>query len=68
MYWLVVDGKYCAIRTRLSHGEKEANESFQHLIAKQLKLSPSEFRALVQCSLGANDYAALVTERGHVKG
>jgi len=63
MYWLVVDGKRCAIRTRLSHGEREANDSLQHLIAKEMKLSSSQFTAFVKCTIDGPRYAELVSQR-----
>jgi hypothetical protein len=47
MYWLVISGKRSSIRTRLSHGEREANDSLQHLIAKEMKLSSSQFTAFI---------------------
>lgn len=63
MYWLLIDGKRSAIRTRLSHGEREANDSLQHLIAKQMKLSSSEFAQFVRCTIDGPRYAELVSQR-----
>ena len=63
MYWLVVDGKRCAIRTRLSHAEREANDSLQHLIAKEMKLSSSQFKAFVKCTIDGPRYAELASQR-----
>ena len=62
MYWLVVDGKRSAIRTRISHGEREANDSLQHLIAKEMKLSSSQFTAFVKCTIDGPRYAELVSQ------
>jgi hypothetical protein len=68
MFWLVVEGKRRAIRTRISHGEKEANDSLQHLIAKQMKLSSSEFLEFVKCTIDGTRYAELVTPRDPARG
>lgn len=67
-YWLVIDGKRRAIRTRLSHGERDANASKQHLIARQMGLSGPEFADFVECRMDGAAYAGLVVRRGMAKG
>jgi hypothetical protein len=68
MYWLVIDGRRTAIRTRLSHGEREANDWLQHQIAKQMKVSFSEFLDFVECTIDRTRYAELISKRGHAQG
>jgi hypothetical protein len=63
MYWLIIDNKRTGIHTRLSHGEREADDWIQRQIAKQMKLSPSEFTEFVKCTIDGTRYAELVGQR-----
>jgi hypothetical protein len=64
MYWLVINGQKSPIRTRISHGEREANDYLQNHIRKQLKLSADEFARFVDCPMNKDQYAALMIQRG----
>jgi hypothetical protein len=47
-----------------SHGEREANDWLQHELAKQMKVSFSEFLDFVECTIDGTRYAELITQRG----
>jgi hypothetical protein len=66
MYWLVVGDQKRSIRTRISNGQKNANDWLQHQIARQLKLTISQFKLFVECGITGEDYAALMIQPGHV--
>lgn len=63
MYWLIIDNKRTGIHTRLSHGEREADDWIQRQVAKQMKLSPSEFTEFVECTIDETRYAELIGQR-----
>jgi len=63
MFWLVIDGKKRATKTRISHNEKDANDFLQHQMAKQMELSHTEFLNFVQCSIDGRRYAELIAKR-----
>jgi hypothetical protein len=62
MFWLVANGKKRAIRTRLSHGQSEADAWLQSQIAKQMHLTASPFREFVDCRMGARSRSRFCAE------
>jgi len=67
MYWLVVKGQRTAIRTRISHGERKADDWLLGQIARQLHLSKQELEDLIDCPLSGEQYVRLMVERGHLR-
>jgi len=67
MYRLVVEGKTTSIRTRISHGQRRADDWLLRQIAKQLHLSKQELMRFIDCAMGAGEYRSLMTERGHAR-
>jgi len=67
MFWLYVGGRRTSIRTRISHGAKEYNDSLLAMVAKQVRLRRADLDDLIECSLTGEDYLKLLTEQGHVK-
>ena len=47
MYWLVVAGRTTDIRTRISHGQRQADNWLLAQIAKQLHLSKQELLSFI---------------------
>ncbi len=60
--WLEVDGKVVA-RTRRSW-KSSGDLPMQHSIRQQMKLSDEELRNAIACTLGRDDYLALLREKG----
>jgi hypothetical protein len=66
MFWLVINGKKRAIRTRLSHGESEADAWLQSQIGKHMRLPSQQFRDFVECKMDADQHAKRMIELGHI--
>lgn len=67
MYRLVVGGKTTSIRTRISHGERQADDWLLAQIARQLHLSKRELLHFIDCEIGQRDYVELMIQRGHLR-
>lgn len=63
--WLEVDGK-TVVRTKRSHTPGSRDLPAQYSILRQMKLNEDEFRRAVDCSLGRDDYIALLRRKGIV--
>ncbi|MGA8183701.1 MAG: hypothetical protein WB819_08655 [Terriglobia bacterium] len=57
--WFEYEGR-TVVRTRRSHGNKEAPE---HLIRQQLKLNEREFAGLIRCTVSKDDYVEILTRK-----
>lgn len=62
MYRMTIQGVTHLV-TRMSHGKGEINDSLGKLMASQCCLQLREFWQLVDCTLSADDWKELVTER-----
>jgi hypothetical protein len=60
-------GKKTSVFTRISHGERSADDWLIGKMAQQVKLTKREFLALVECTLSGPAYCRLLVERGHVR-
>ena len=60
--WLDVDGKR-VVRTRRSK-KSSGDLPMHHSIRQQLRLSDDELRESVLCTLGREDYIALLRDKG----
>lgn len=62
LVWLEYDG-VTVVRTRRSW-KKSGDLPFQHSIRQQLRLNEEELRKAIDCSLGRNEYIALLKRKG----
>ncbi|MCX5645908.1 MAG: hypothetical protein NTZ17_14705 [Phycisphaerae bacterium] len=67
MLWFFVQGKKTSIRTRLSHGSEEYNDSLLGQMAKQLKLKRADLDRLIECLLTEKEYVNKLIHDGHVR-
>lgn len=65
-FYLFVDGKKTGVKTKISHGEKEIGDNLLATMAKQVHLTKSRFKDLIECPLSEDDYVALLRESGKV--
>ena len=59
-FHLYVDGKRTGIYTKISHGEVEIHEPLIKHMARQLRLSKSQFLAFVDCSIDGDMYLSIL--------
>lgn len=57
--WFEYEGK-TVVRTKRSHGNKEAPE---HLIRQQLKLNEKELSGLISCTVSKKDYIDILVRK-----
>lgn len=67
IFWLVVDGKKTAIRTRLSHGAREYGDALLGAVANQMRITRADLRRFVECELSGEQYLAMLRAAGHVR-
>lgn len=60
------DGKKTSIRTKVSHGSKEVNDSLIGIMSYQLKLDKKMFVDLIQCPLSKEAYVAELKKQGFI--
>lgn len=63
--WFIHDGKR-VLKTKRSHGRGEIKGNIRHLIRQQFKLNEDQFRELLSCPLGREEYIAILTEKGYI--
>ena len=56
--------KKTRVVTKLSHSSKEVSDGLLGAMARQIGLTGPEFRAYIDCTLSAENYKALLLERG----
>lgn len=54
-FYLVVDGKYVGVHTKVSHGSNEINDFHINQMSKQIGIKKKQFVDLVDCSFSKND-------------
>ena len=59
-------GKKTSIYTKISHGQSTVDDWLLGRMAHQVRLSKREVLAQIECSLGGDDYARLMIERGTI--
>lgn len=59
-------GRKTRVFTKTSHGEREVSDSLLALMAKQAKLSKSDFLNLVDCPLSRDQYEEKLISQGLV--
>ncbi len=60
-------GKKTAVFTKTSHGSREIDDSLLGRMARQCKLSRSDFGRLIDCPLDRNSYEQKLIEQGFVE-
>lgn len=66
-YIYCIDGKKTAVFTKLSHSADEISDTLIGAMAKQTRLNKARFCELVNCTLSADEYKAILTAAGHIK-
>jgi hypothetical protein len=66
MLRLVVAGRKTRIHTWFSHGRRKADDWLLSQIARELHLSKRELFSLLECRIGKEEYAMIMSARGHV--
>jgi len=59
-YFLYHNGKKSAVHTKISHGEREIRAPLLSVMARQLKITRTQFSELVICNLKGEQYTALL--------
>jgi hypothetical protein len=54
------------LATKRSFGSGKIEGAVQHLIRQQLKLTPSEFGALIDCTISRPEYVAILKKKGWI--
>jgi predicted RNA binding protein YcfA (HicA-like mRNA interferase family) len=57
------DGKLTRVKTKMSHGEKEINDSLISLMARQTYLTSHDFREFAECNLNQEGYILKLKQR-----
>jgi hypothetical protein len=63
-YFLYRDGKKTSIRTMISHGEREISDSNCGNMARQMRITTSQFKDFVDCTIEGKDYVDLLIKNG----
>lgn len=61
------EGLMTSIRTSYSHSEPEISDPNCGKMARQMKLSRSQFNEFVDCKIEYPDYVKILTDLGHIK-
>lgn len=64
--WLVVNGKKI-LRVHYSHGKGDMSGKVVNKIRGQLKLAQNDFKELVSCTLGYDDYLKILKDKGIIE-
>lgn len=59
-------GKKTIVKTKVSHSGKDLPKSLMAMMAKQCKLTTSDFHNLVDCPLSREEYEGKLAEQGLV--
>jgi len=60
-------GLKTSILTKISHGERELRDTLCSIVAKQIRLTNSQFRDFVNCSLEHAHYVKILTDARHIQ-
>jgi len=67
IFRLYVDGEKTDVCTYLSHGAQECGDSLLGKMAKQLRLTRTQFDAFIDCTLSMEAYIEILRELGAIK-
>lgn len=65
-YYFYANGRKTAVRTKISHGEKEIGDNLLAVMARQVKLTKKLFGELVDCSMTQEQYLRKLRDAGHI--
>ena len=65
-YFLYHEGRKTQIHTKISHNEKDIDSSLLSQMARQLKVSKSQFNDLLDCPLTADAYLEFLIAERHL--
>jgi hypothetical protein len=63
-YFLLHNGRKTAVRTKISHGEREISDRNCGYMARQMRITTPQFKEFVDCKIEAKDYVDLLTKAG----
>jgi hypothetical protein len=66
-YFFYYHGRKSSIKTKISHNEKEIDDYLCSAMSRQINLTRSQFRDLVECPLTAEGYLTLMMNAKHVR-
>lgn len=65
--WLYVNGKKTAIRTHVSHGNKDYTGDLFQFVKRQLKIDSEQLTDLIGCVMDSDGYVSALKDSGHLK-
>jgi hypothetical protein len=65
-YFFCHGGKRSSIQTKISHNPKEIDDYLCSAMSRQIRLTRSQFRGLVECPLTADGYLKLMIDSKHL--
>ena len=66
-FWLYVEGRKTSVRTRISFGVNEYDDSLLGFMARQLKLQRRELDDFISCPLTKEKYLEQLIKKGDVR-
>jgi hypothetical protein len=66
-YFFLRDGKKTGISTKISHSERDLTDGLCGFMAKQLRLTMTQFRNLIECPLTYKLYLDHLVNTGYLK-
>jgi hypothetical protein len=66
-YFFHYSGKKTSVYTKISHGETDIGDPLCSLMARQMKLTKSQFRDFIDCPLTVEEYTKVLEDHNHVK-
>ena len=63
-YFFLNEGTKTRIYTKISHGETDIGDPLQSQMSKQMKLTRSQFKDFVSCTLSGDQYLRLLLDLG----
>lgn len=66
-YWYYNDDKVTKIKTKVSHNAQDISDPLISLMARQLHLSNTEFKNLIQCTLSKEQYREVLFSKAILK-
>lgn len=65
-FYLYVNGKKTSIFTKTSHSHKEVSIQLINQMARQLKLTSSQFREFIRCTISEEKYIEILKSKGEI--
>jgi hypothetical protein len=65
-YFFLRQGKKTIISTKISHGEKDLTDDLCKFMARQTKLTLTQFRSLIDCAMTSEMYLEHLIKANHL--